>query len=315
MFRERSTNHIHVSRLVIGVWLMNRFRRKRFIRVSRFTRRNETHTHSLTRGHTYVIVRAPECWCSVIVCGSIGIRRVIGIEPHTRLLLVPFHTDYTDCVSCLFACIHWVLEIFVAAWVVLVELQPNECVYTRVITAGCQPERCFPHKYNQKHTRTHACGVRYTSQHSQRGTRANKVTYSFRSTAAAIIKPDLHFTGNSLYFVSSLFCLSILCNRARSLSFASVCFYRQISMFIIIIKCINGVTLNWFSTSSLAALGHSTQSRAHAQPIICACYSKRFQFCIHIHAAMMHFVLKSPNRVLIVIISRPNKIRAHTYCS
>lgn len=209
MFRERSTNHIHVSRLVIGVWLMNRFRRKRFMRVSRFTRLHYTsaHTHSLTRGRSHAIVRVPECWCSVIVCGSIGIRRVIGIEPHTLLPLVPFHTDYIDCVSCLFvytvytlgigdlccclSCVRWL-----AGWIATKRMCIHSCNYCWL------PTRTLfsPQTQSQSYSHTHACGcgVRYTSEHSQRGTRANKVTYSFRSTAAAIIKPDLHFTGNSL---------------------------------------------------------------------------------------------------------------------
>lgn len=189
-----------------------------------------THTHSLTRGRSHAIVRVPECWCSVIVCGSIGIRRVIGIEPHTLLPLVPFHTDYIDCVSCLFVCTHWVSEIFVAAWVVLddwlVELQPNECVYIRVITAGCQPERCFPHKHHHNHTHTHMHAVAaYAIRANTRNVVRERTKWLIRFVRQrqrslnriCILLETLY---NS--YLVSLLSFSILCSRARSLVRLSV---------------------------------------------------------------------------------------------
>lgn len=73
------------------------------------------------------------------------------------------------------------------------------------------------------------------------------------------------------------------------------------------------MVLHWIGSAHLRSqlLGirrkvERTHNQLHAHAA-----ANESNFGMRIHAAMMHFVLKSPNRVLIVIISRPNKIPAH----
>lgn len=126
-------NHIHVSRLVIGVWLTYRIRRKRFVRVLRFTR--WLHSTTTTQQNTPTLTRTScadggahlvaECvGVSVIVCGSIGICRVIGIEPHTLLLFSVGHTCRGS----------WLLP----EWYWATKLHRNQCICRSLLLAANQ---------------------------------------------------------------------------------------------------------------------------------------------------------------------------------
>lgn len=179
----------------------------------------------------------PLCGCQSVGAPSSSVARSVYVASsalsriHCYRLCHFTPTTSTVCRVCLcIQCTHWVSEIFVAAWVVLddwlVELQPNECVYIRVITAGCQPERCFPHKHNHNHTHTHMHAVAaYAIRANTRNVVRERTKWLIRFVRQrqrslnriCILLETLY---NS--YLVSLLSFSILCSRAHSLVRLSV---------------------------------------------------------------------------------------------